>query len=278
MSASWTAKSGDAAKTRLVRYFFIILICLAVDIGLHFLWAPTPEYRYPVSSFVEKGWFLPVVIFLLLLTYITLAVIFHLIQSRLPGTRLVKGLTYGVAFGGLMLVSSPAMSLLFGSQFAAELRIGLVDGVVIFLLGVSLGQFTATTSSPRLRPLFVPAVVSTLVVGLVYFLFHLLIYLIWPSLFPAYLTLPVQTLLWTLGIGLWIGFMNWLLQDAFATGGPMRQAAGFAAAVGVFSLLNTLFAPVFVDAPTGILLLNTIVGIFFVGFGGWIERVARQRH
>ncbi|MFH1077356.1 MAG: hypothetical protein V1753_11105 [Pseudomonadota bacterium] len=256
----------------------IVVASLAVDIGLHFLWAPTPVYTYPVSYFVENGWFLPIVIVLLLITYIALALIFQLIQARLPGTKLTKGLTYGIAFGGLMFISSPAMSLLFGSPLKAELRIGLVDGSVIILLSILLGWFTATNASRRIRPVFTPAAVSMVVVGLVYFLFHFLVYLAWPSLFPSYLTRPTETLLWTLGVGLWIGLMNWLLQDTFATGSFVYQATVFAGvAFGIFSLLNTLFAPVFVAAPIGILLLNTVVGILFVGVGAWTERVVRQQ-
>ncbi len=255
-----------------------VAVSLAVDIGLHFVWARSPEYAHPVSDFVRNGRFLPAVIALLLITYIALALLFQLIQTRLPGTRLAKGLRFGIAFGGLMLISSPAMSLLFGSPLNAELRIGLVDGSAICLLGVLLGRFTATNGNPRQRPAFAPAAVSMVVVGLVYFLLHLMIYLVLPSLFPAHLTQPTETLLWTLGVGLWIGLMNWLLQDAFATGSFVRQAIGFAGvAFGVFSLLNTLFAPVFVAAPTGILLLNTGVGILCVGVGVWAERVVRQQ-
>ncbi|MGD0626657.1 MAG: hypothetical protein ABSB32_18350 [Thermodesulfobacteriota bacterium] len=204
-----------------------VVATLAVDIGLHFLWAPTPQYAYSVSYFVNNGWFLPVVIVLLLITYIALALIFQVIQSRLPGMKLVKGLMYGIAFGGLMFISSPAMSLLFGSSLTAELRIGLVDGSAICLLGVLLGRFTATNGSPRQRPVFAQMAISVVVVGLVYFILHFLIYLALPSLFPAYLTQPTETLLWTLGVGLWIGLMNWLLQDAFSTGSFVRQAIGF---------------------------------------------------
>ena len=60
-----------------------ILSALIVDIGLHFMWAPAPKYAVPVSGFVENGWFLPVVIALLLIMYIALALIFQFLQARL---------------------------------------------------------------------------------------------------------------------------------------------------------------------------------------------------
>lgn len=254
-----------------------VLSALAVDIGLHFMWAPAPKYAVPVSDFVENGWFLPVVIVLLLITYIALALIFQSIQERLPGTKLAKGLTFGIAFGGLMFISSPAMSLLFGSPLNAELRIGLVDGCAVCLLGLLLGQFTATDGGFRQKPMFAHAAISILVVGFVYFLLHFLIYLALPSLFPPILTQPTETLLWIFGVGMWIGLMNWLFQDAFSTGSFVRQTIGFTCVVfGIFSLLNTLFAPIFVVAPIAILLLNTVVGILCVGAGVWVERVVRR--
>ena len=255
-----------------------ILSALIVDIGLHFMWAPAPKYAVPVSGFVENGWFLPVVIALLLSTYIVLALIFQLIQAKLPGTKLAKGLRFGIAFGGLMFISSPAMSLLFGSPLNAELRIGLVDGCAICLLGLLLGQFTATDGNSNQKAMFPHAVISILVVGLVYFLLHFLIYLALPSLFPPILTQSTETVLWILGVGLWIGLMNWFFQDAFSTGSFIFQAIGFACvAFGIFSLLNTLFAPVFVNAPIVILLLNMVVGIFCVSIGVWTERIVRYQ-
>jgi hypothetical protein len=255
-----------------------ILSALIVDIGLHFMWAPAPKYAVPVSGFVENGWFLPVVIVLLLITYIALALIFQLIQARQSGTKLAKGLRFGIAFGGLMFISSPAMSLLFGSPLNAELRIGLVDGCAICLLGLLLGQFTAADGNSNQKAMFPHAVISILIVGFVYFLLHFLIYLALPSLLPSILTHPTETLLWILGVGMWIGLMNWLFQDSFSTGSFVRQAIGFACVpFGIFSLLNTFFAPVFVNAPIAILLLNMIVGIFCVSMGVWADRVVRYQ-
>lgn len=255
----------------------MIVVALGMDIGLHFAWAPTPEYQVPVSYFVEHGWFIPVVTLLLLITYFALALIFGSLQARLPGTKLVKGVLFGVAFGGLMVVSAPAMGLLFGSSIIAELRIGLVDGMVIFLLGVLWGRFTAVDGLPHQGPVFAPLAVSVVVVGTVYFLLHWSIYLVLPSLFPAYLTRPVETLVWTFLVGSWVGVMNWIFRNAFANGSFLRQAAGFAGlAFGIFSLINTLFAPVFVAAPTGLLLLNSCAGILCVGAGVWLERMVQH--
>jgi hypothetical protein len=240
----------------------------------HVLWARTPAYTAPVSAVVARGWFFPVVIAMLLATYVALAVVFQLIQERLPGTRVVKGGTFGIAFGGLMLLGAPAMSLLYGSALSGELRIGLVDGCAICLLGLLLGLFTGTDGSPRDHPWFASAFLSVVVVGSAYFVLSVLTYLLLPFTFTAFETLPVQTLLWTLAVGLWIGLMNWLLKDAFLVGTRVRQAVTFAGlGYGVYATLNALFAPVFVATPIASVLLGAFAGIAFVAAGTWAERM-----
>jgi hypothetical protein len=256
----------------------ILTATLVLDIGLHIAFAPAPEYRFPLSRIVTSGLFFPIVIALLLAMYLVLALLFQSIQSRLPGTRFSKGLGFGLAFGGLMLVGSPAMIFLFGSPLIAELRIGLVDGVAICVLGILLGVLTATDGGPRRKSSLAAAFTSVAILSLVFFSLHFLVHLAMPSLFPAHFARPATILPWTLAEGLWIALMNRQLKDAFGRGPSLRQACAFAgSAFGLFSLVNTLFAPVFVTAPTGTLLLNTLVGIICVGAATLAERVVISR-
>jgi hypothetical protein len=269
------------ARAKLFRAAAIVLATLVVDIAMHMLLAPAPKYTTPDSAFVTGGSFLPMAAGLLVVTYVALAVVFSHIQSRLPGTRVQKGLAFGLAFGGLMFAGSPAMSLLFGSSLGAELRVGAVDGVAIAMLGVLLGRFTGTDSPagrelPAAQPLSFLAL-SALVVGSVYAAIHLASYALVPSLFPSDAGRGTETAIWIAAFGMWVGVMNRLLGDAFATGSRLRQAAGFAVVgFGVFSVVNVLFAPVFVQAPVGTLLLNACLGVAAAGVGAWAERAVRS--
>ncbi|HEX7591631.1 MAG TPA: hypothetical protein VF375_06735 [Candidatus Limnocylindrales bacterium] len=251
----------------------IVLATLVVDIGMHMGLAPAPKYTSPESAFVANGSFLPVAAGLLVVTYVVLAAVFTVIQSRLPGSRVRKGLVFGLAFGGLMLVGAPAMSLMFGSPLTAELKVGAVDGLAITLLGVLLGRFTATDGTAGELGLGRLAT-SGLVVGLVYVAIHLAAYAVVPSLFPSDPGRAAETATWIAVVGVWVGVMNHLLGDAFARGTKVRQAIAFAlVGFGAFSIVNVLFAPVFVQAPIGTLLLNACLGIAAAGVGAWAQRV-----
>jgi hypothetical protein len=254
----------------------IVLATLVVDIGMHMGLAPAPKYTSPESAFVANGSFLPVAAGLLVVTYVLLAAVFTAIQSRLGGSRVRKGLVFGLAFGGLMLVGAPAMSLMFGSPLTAELKVGAVDSLAITLLGVLLGRFTATdgTAGESSPAWLVRLAASGFVVGAIYAAIHLAAYSVAPSLFPSDRARGTETVAWIAVVGVWVGVMNGLLGDAFATGSKVRQAAGFAlVGFGAFSVVNVLFAPVFVQAPTGTLLLNACLGIAAAGVGVWAQRV-----
>jgi hypothetical protein len=265
-------------KKRIWNITWIVLFVLTVDILLHRFLAPSPQYSYPVSIFVETGWFLPAVVVMLLIIYLALAIVFQALQARLPGTKRTKGIVFGIAFGGLMLVSSPAMTLLFGSPLLDELRIGLVDGLAIFLLGLLLGQFTATDGSPAVRQTIGRAASSIGAVGFSYFALQCLICLPLPFVFPSFQAQTAETLLWTLGVGLWIGLMDWLLQDAYRSDSFIYQAAWFTGIVyGIFSIGNVLVAPIFVAVPLSDLLPGTGAGLLGVFVGILVSRFVLQR-
>jgi hypothetical protein len=262
-----------ADMSKWIKVAGIVVATLVVDIGMHVGLAPAPKYTSPESAFVANGSFLPVAAGLLAVTYVLLTVVFTAIQSGLRGSRVRKGLVFGLAFGGLMLVGAPAMSLMFGSPLTAELKVGAADGLAITLLGVLLGRFTATYGMAGELGLGRLAA-SGLVVGVVYAAIHLVVYSVAPSLFPSDPARGTETVAWIAVVGVWVGVMNGLLGDAFATGSKVRQAAGFAlVGFGAFSIVNVLFAPVFVQAPTGTLLLNACLGIAAAGVGAWAQRV-----
>jgi hypothetical protein len=251
----------------------IVLGTVAADILMHKLFAPSPKYNFPASIFVESGWFLPVVITMLLITFLALAVLFHTLQNKMAGTGLGKGFLFGFVFGVLFPLLGSAMSLLFGSPLWEEWQIGLVDGLSALLLGILLGRFTAMDSPSRKNRSLRLAVVSIGLVGGVYFAVQNLIYLLFPVLFPAIQTKPMETLVFIMSVGLWIGLMAWQFQDAMPSRPAAYQALWFTGIVyGIFSLLNALFAPVFVATPIVPLLLGTMSGLLSVFTAVWVSR------
>lgn len=84
-------------KTKWWKIVLSVVACILVDVILHRLFAPRIEYNFPPSVFVEKGLFLPAASVALILWFGTLAIVFALIQERLPGDRAMKGWRYAIA-------------------------------------------------------------------------------------------------------------------------------------------------------------------------------------
>jgi hypothetical protein len=91
------------------------IIGAILDVVFHALFAPTYNYDYPPSYFVQSGLFLPAAAISLFIIFFLLSVVFLVIQENLPGSRVSKGIRFGVSFGGLWLIGVIGMSIFFGS-------------------------------------------------------------------------------------------------------------------------------------------------------------------
>ena len=88
-----------------------VFVSVLVDVILHRLLAPRIEYNYSPSVLIEKGFFLPAVSIALIIWFGTLSIIFVLIQGNLSGTKMMKGLRFGIAFGVLCFLAIFEMCL-----------------------------------------------------------------------------------------------------------------------------------------------------------------------
>lgn len=194
------------------------------------------------SIFVQREIFVPLVLAYALLVYGLLAVIFIYLQPGLPQNRWLKGLWYGVAFGGLWFIGMLEGSLVLGTPLVQELFIGISDALPMVVLGLLLGGFTAMDSlSPMRRGR--PNLRSIPIIALAYLFGRYLAYALL-QIDSAYLTMPTATFLWTLGIGLWVGLIYWLLQPGLRGKTAVAQASFFAIFVfGSNWFLFTFFLP-----------------------------------
>jgi hypothetical protein len=77
----------------------ISIISAILDVILHAILAPTYNYDYPPSYFVQSGLLKPAAAISLLIIFFLLSVVFVYIQENLPGSKLSKGIRFGVSFG-----------------------------------------------------------------------------------------------------------------------------------------------------------------------------------
>jgi len=254
-------------KTYWWKILFVVFFSVLVDMVLHSLFAPRIGYNHSPSVFIEKGLFLPAAGIGLMIWFGTLTIIFALIQMNLSGTRMMKGLRYGTAFGVLCFLAIFEMSLIFNSPVADELRTSVADGISILLLGLLLGRLTGTDSHDvnwrtNLRCISIIIITLIFVAGR-YFGYGVI------HMMSAYSEKPFSTFLWTLSIGLWIAIMYWLIRETNQKSSVV-QAFRFGVQIfGSYWLIYNLFVLIFVKVSLWDVLVRVIIDVLSVTVGIW---------
>jgi 4-amino-4-deoxy-L-arabinose transferase-like glycosyltransferase len=242
-----------------------VFVSVLVDIILHRLFAPRIKYDYSPSIFIEKGFFLPVVSVALLVWFGTLAIMFTLIQTNLSGTKMMKGLRFGIAFAVLCFLAIFEMCLVFGSSLMDELCTSTTDGLSILLLGLLLGSLVGTGSTVPSRRMKLNQK-SFIFIPLLFLIGRYFGYMI-VNIMSAYSEKPVGTFLWTLVIGYWIAVMYWLLKETRKRS-PMAQAVRFGVIIfGIYWLVYNSFVLLFLKLSILNIFLRVIIDVVSITVG-----------
>ena len=253
-----------------------IFVAVFVDVILHRFFAPRIEYNFPPSIFVEKGLFLLAAGVALIILFGIVAIVFTLIQENMPGTKAMKGWRYGIAFGVLCFLSIIEMSLIFDSFLVDELRTAAIDGVSLILLGLLLAWLTGTNGRVVRQPAK-QGWISFILVPLFFFIGRYFNYAV-VHIMSAYLEKAEATLLWTLGIGLWIGVMYWLLWEDRDDISTIKAAIRFGGlAFGSYWLIYNLFVLLFVKVSISDVVIRVVLDVVFVTASIWIAKLAEQK-
>ncbi len=245
-----------------------VFISVLVDVILHRLFAPRIKYSYPPSIFIERGFFLPVVSAALMVWFGTLSIIFNLIQTNLSGTKIIKGLRFGIAFAVLCFLAIFEMCLVFGSSLVDELCTSTTDGLSILLLGLLLGSLVGIDSRGPGRQMKLNQK-SFIVIPLIFLIGRYFGYMIM-NIMSAYSEKPIGTLLWTLGIGYWIAVMYWLLKETRERS-PMAQAVRFGVIIfGSYWLIYNSFVVLFLKLSIWNVFLRVIIDVVSITVGIWV--------
>lgn len=257
-----------ALKAQWPKILYLVLASVFADVILHRLFAPSIEYDFPPSFFVEKGLFLPAASVALIIWFGTLAIVFAFIQDNLPGNRIMKGLRYGVGFASLCFLAIFEMCLIFNSPILGELRTSTTDGVSILFLGLLLGRFVGTDSKhfgkqEKVKRVLFIVIPFTFLVGRYfgYFIFHIM---------SAYNEKPIATFVWTLAIGMWIAVMHRLLKEASEKPPGVRAVRFGILIFGIYWLIYNLFVLLFVNVSVLDVFVRVIIDILSVTVGIWV--------
>jgi len=263
-------------KTNWWKVAVCILVAVLVDVILHVLFVPRNSYNYQPSIFAEKGLILPAATIMLVILFTVIAVVFAIVQDKLPGTKTMKGWRYGIAFGILTFMAIIEVNLIFDCSLINELRGSISDGVSILLMALMLSRMTGTDNQitqQNVKFSWKPFVLIPLFFLVGRYFGYAIVHIL-----SAYAQKPWATFLWTLSIGLWLSVIYQLLREARNDIPAMIRAIRFGGFIfGCFWLIYILFLLVYVKVSVLDLFVRFIIDVVFVTIGIWLVEVIEQR-
>ncbi|HSQ92815.1 MAG TPA: hypothetical protein VLL74_00805 [Methanoregula sp.] len=232
------------------RIFAVSVVSAVLDMILHAFLAPTYTYDYPPSFFVQSGLFKPAAGIALLVIFALLSIVFVVIQENLPGSRISKGMRFGVSFGGLWLIGVPGMTIFFNSPLLHEVTGGACDAASLVILGVLLGIWTAT-DSPEQKDRSPLRTLSAILVIAFFFIIGQYAAFMFMSRTPYFSIAGTSTFIWTAVLGIWTGVVYWLLRQGAGNDCSILKRSLFfgGVIVGINWILFNLFVLLFVAMP-----------------------------
>lgn len=250
-----------------MRVVSIVFVSSLLNMVAHAVLSPMETSHQPTvnpSVFVKNGVLVPAVIVWELMAFSVLALVYISIQDNLNGKRWVKGLLYGLSFGGLYFIGMFEAVLLLSSNAQTELLMGLTDCATFVLSGALLGLMVGTDSadSPKKQNAW-----AILVIGIFYTVGRYFAYSVM-HVQSAINTKPLGTLIWTISQGLWVGIIYQMLQSGTKGKSVITQSVFFGVVIfGLNWLMNHLFMYVIIEFTLDLLVrvatdvLSTILGI-----------------
>lgn len=258
----------------------ISIISAFLDVIFHVLLAPTYNYDYPPSLFVQSGLLKPAAGIALLIIFFLLGVVFMFIQENLPGPKLLKGIRFGVSFGGLWLIGVIGMSIFFDSPVLHEVLGGACDCAALIILGILLGVFTATDNVCSSDGSPMRIISAIIIISLFFILGQYAAFILMNG--TSYFNISgLDTFYWTAILGLWAGVTYWLLrQGIMKEYSPVKRSFFFGGVIiGINWILFNLFVLLFVDMPFPDPFILSVLNIVSIILGMFVfERLFDNRN
>jgi hypothetical protein len=180
-------------------------------------------------------------------------------EKWLSGSKLIKGVKYGISFGVMMYFAACETNTIFGTPVIDDIRVAVVDSIAFVIFGVLAGKMFTTDSPDRQQAwtkmnLF-PVLTTTIffVIGR-YFAYSIL------EIESGYTERPISTFIWTLFMGLSLGIM-YLLIGKNINYNPIKKAISYGLLiVGPISLFGNLFYPFEYQSSFAVMIPDYIVG------------------
>ncbi|MCD4793805.1 MAG: hypothetical protein K8R54_11255 [Bacteroidales bacterium] len=253
----------------------VIFLFTGICIFLH-QFAPDPKKEgVPVSIFYKQGIFGPIIAVDLLVTFSLLAIIFNLIKDKISGTKYTIGLKFGAAFSILWMLGFLEGVLYYGTSLKHDILHGLADGISITLMFFVLGllENRSIKKSGSKINFSAPAIITGF-----YFLGRYFLYIVL-NIDSNVHTQPVEIFIWTVGIGLSIGYIYHTASESLSGYSPFKKAVWFGVIIfGVNWLLFYSFVPIIQQVSLFNNFIRPITDILFVCSGVFLyEKILKSK-
>jgi hypothetical protein len=204
----------------------------------------------PASEIQQAGLFIPMIIVLLMVTFITLGLIFAWFQERLPGSGIQKGLAFFMPIGLLWVIGFQENQIMVSSTWFPQLLHGFSDCIPLTLMGWLMGKYIAQNNQQECVPFKpVPAllVITCVITAGRYIAYHIFHIQDFYSVSNAYLSQPLFTFFWTVSLGAGAGLFYVLIGQKLSARSSIERSLIFGGVMfGMQGLLFYTFLPLFV--------------------------------
>lgn len=261
------------------KFITIVLLAVTIRIVLQKIFGEDPLAAVlPYSALVNKISMPAVAGPMIFLAYFLLAFLFIKIQKSLPGTKVQKGLLYGIIFGVLWVNGMIEGNIELNASLSKEIIFGLLEMIPLITLSVLIGISFAENSKDTIGALLKKFNFSLVGgIALFYILGRYFTYMI-IGVDSAYLSKTIPLFLWCAGNGIIIGSMYYFLGYKIAEQAYVKKAFFFSFIIfGTDWMIFQLFLPFVFKFSFFNVICRPVFDILFVFFGAvFYEFVANK--
>jgi hypothetical protein len=258
------------------------LFATFVDIAGHVI-DGTQLPRLPLSIISKTIGMRPTAVIYFVIWFSILSIICLMTEKWLEGSRLTKGLKYGISFGVMMFFAACETNTIFGTPVIDDIRVASVDCLAFIVFGVLAGRMFWTYSPDKQRASTRSRLFPVLSITMFYVIGRYLAYSIF-GIESGYAERPILTFIWTLCMGSSLGIMYLLIGKDTNDNSPLKKAMVFGLMiVGSISLFNNLFYPFEYQSSFAVMIPDyifgrSIVDMVFVTVGVFLGERILQKH
>lgn len=227
------------------------------------------------SIFINNG-SMPIIFMLYgTFAYTIIAAIFLTLHKNLSGTRIIKGLKFGILYS--LLWSIYLIEPLAHGSAIDKISYPIVDSAVLIVMGLLLGRFIAISSPNKKYKFTKHSLMSIGFITVLFFIGRIIQYTIF-NIYSTFNESPVSSIMWVIITGIVIGLVFDYINPLIESKSITHKSFIFGIVIfGVDLFAFNFFIPIVFNFDILDLLTRTSVDIMFVFIGSYFVNKIRSR-